>query len=1116
MRLNTQYLYVFTYILVVFITISYGLTLTNLSSEDYVDMYAKLNNGVWECNTQFILLAEDPTGITSMMPDVSMPVVITSEEMGTSSTKMLMKFGMNLPTTSTTFPLVVKTGDGNTQTTNIDYICEMPPAVLDFEWLHDDSFQYYPAFTQLTPYALLKVKNNNKKIGPPVDITTGLTYSGAVYYLGNDTYYLGVTMQGANAQDYFVDTPITISTYQTPVPYTLKSPFLKYMNTEISKNVNIYPTGTGSIIYYPEAPVIAEYVVAQEVAITTIFWVSYLDNLVFAQGNLTHPTMFKKKYLPWVGGSTANVFNIIDPSTTSTVTFQYQNQFAAPQISGQTNTLTPSNIAIKYTTNSKFQTDVITCMSGQAMAPYPFGFTQGTSTSYLRAFDLNIDYQFASSVIFSDGVYSFNSPTGSLSVDTQPPKPQTIVSYTQIPNTPKTVVRMRITDDLSGFKRTDFGDSSKIISGDLYDGVYEFVVTQSMSLLQVSRGKMNILDQVNNLKSIDVCTDNYVNVDLQRYPFKLLNFSDVTNIRFEKNDINVTNQSVDNNMFIYTNTIDRDLYPGFFVLPFGNVLSFDGLLTYSGSWNDACGCYKIPFTIPKNYPTGLFEYLMVSSQYSQIWETTYFASLLGQDSVLRVYSEQGDLLGPVVTSIDIQNPSVQVPEGQETTITWRLTIEDKYNGFQSGVVSFVSSLDLVRYNFTFGPEQAISGDNKKGVYEFSIKVNGMCKSQPFYIQYAFLQDSAGKFSEYKEGGSTDLTVATSAQFLNPFYTFLDVTTSSAINIDCQNSLTDNVFPVLSSFTFTPEFIDPMYAGPFLNNSRQVVFDFETFDDNGLLLQSLPRVYLIDQNLNIIYQNSKLLSNTSKTATYRCVFDVPYGFGLLSKSGIKVSLYGIVDNQSNFNGYSSTQLADATFKNTIAVEQRLTLNVSIISTNQVFGHGGEITITGKNFEALDQLLINFNNGTISTLPNSIFSSNSIIIFNNSNPVWVSNVTLTIGRNDGSAFSNSLLVQVQNPTPAPQESSSSSTNPQESSSSSHSSSSSPQQSSSDEPPVTNKPQICTNNCGGIDHGECTPSGCVCKSPWVGSDCTSEVIIVKPTINPTSPSTNITVPTTTKDNH
>ncbi|KAN0030542.1 hypothetical protein ACTA71_009182 [Dictyostelium dimigraforme] len=44
---------------------------------------------------------------------------------------------------------------------------------------------------------------------------------------------------------------------------------------------------------------------------------------------------------------------------------------------------------------------------------------------------------------------------------------------------------------------------------------------------------------------------------------------------------------------------------------------------------------------------------------------------------------------------------------------------------------------------------------------------------------------------------------------------------------------------------------------------------------------------------------------------------------------------------------------------------------------------------------------------------------------------------------------------------------------------------------------------NPCGGVSQGTCTKNGCVCRSPWVGSDCSSKVIIIpQPSKNYSNP--------------
>ncbi|KAF2077260.1 hypothetical protein CYY_001449 [Polysphondylium violaceum] len=62
----------------------------------------------------------------------------------------------------------------------------------------------------------------------------------------------------------------------------------------------------------------------------------------------------------------------------------------------------------------------------------------------------------------------------------------------------------------------------------------------------------------------------------------------------------------------------------------------------------------------------------------------------------------------------------------------------------------------------------------------------------------------------------------------------------------------------------------------------------------------------------------------------------------------------------------------------------------------------------------------------------------------------------------------------------------------------------------PPPTCKPRN-GNVCGGPDQGVCTVNGCVCISPWIGTDCSSKVIPIDPPHpNTTSPNTIPTITT------
>ncbi|KAM9970550.1 hypothetical protein ACTFIR_002410 [Dictyostelium discoideum] len=59
----------------------------------------------------------------------------------------------------------------------------------------------------------------------------------------------------------------------------------------------------------------------------------------------------------------------------------------------------------------------------------------------------------------------------------------------------------------------------------------------------------------------------------------------------------------------------------------------------------------------------------------------------------------------------------------------------------------------------------------------------------------------------------------------------------------------------------------------------------------------------------------------------------------------------------------------------------------------------------------------------------------------------------------------------------------------------------------PITTNPHKQCIDDCGAPNNGICTPSGCVCISPWIGNDCKSKIILIpQPSLNYSNPITDI----------
>ncbi|KAF2069967.1 hypothetical protein CYY_008717 [Polysphondylium violaceum] len=1081
----------------------------DLSHEGYKDMYAVSYELMWTCMTIRMFLFSDPTGIQKFLLlgswEKSFQLVASNQ------TSALYRMSLIVPEGATVFQMEITLGNGSVIVENVNIICERTPQ-MDIEIINP-TLQYYPSLVEGHPHFFFKVKNYNKIISPPVRVEDPLSnYKVRVNAVHANIYIAELSFN-----------TVTISNYKSNSDFSFKNSdgfgskwinfnsFLQgYQNTEIYSDLNLYLTDGDGNFDSPELLVFSDLEMQENIYPFIMYsYNSSVISPVLVLGNFTNPMFYSKiivqprEYPTSLTNFYSWTFQTNSPNIIYKP-FAYTGFTSNPKVENPFFGLFLNNLfCLQYTTNATYRSDLVTFKSNTWIyLPYPFGYSKGNSNGYFKIIEIFSDYRYlplmveidnqiplTMDYILNNGLIEFDGAGPNVEIES-------IESY-QLPNSPWLVLRMRITDDLSGFSKTEFGNYQDIIQGTINDGVYEFLVLQSNPITQISKGDLIFKDSIGNSRQYNFMKYIYTSTNLDKFPLKSLNFSNILSIRFEKNDINVSNQFVNNNMLIYTSNVDKTIYPGILVFKYGMGFDRESFTPYSGSWNNTCNCYVIPFTVPMNYPTGHFEFQMSFDSFTN-WDclSQYLITYFGPDAGLRVYSENIDLIGPMVNQVDKTSAAVLVPSGVDTKISWNISLMDQFNGFKTGLVSVVSSLDLVRYNFTITPDKVVI-QGKNIIFNMEITVNGKCSSQSFYIQYLYLEDNAGYFSEYLEGGTYSET-----QSINPFLLNIqNITKYTEIQVVCENSIIDTTEPTLVTFQFSPSLLDVTYTAEYFNTSRVVNFQFTTQDDNGILLASKPRIYLQDKRYNFIYQDARLTVSSLTTAQYDCQFKIPFGFGF--GGSIMVSVFGIVDNKSNFNGYSSSQLQARGLPYEIGVVQQFNNTPAILSTRPVKGSSQDITIIGRNFDSSDRLFINFNNGSIINYSTCIFNTSSIIIFNSIGHIFVPNITITIQKASRS-ISNSLFIRISDPF-VPKSDSSNSID---------SSSSNSIDSTSSSAPTTNKPYSCIDNCGGTEQGVCTTNGCICKSPWVGISCSSKVIIIDPVVNTTSPSTNITVPNNDRD--
>ncbi|KAF2068535.1 hypothetical protein CYY_010140, partial [Polysphondylium violaceum] len=1002
---------------------------------------------------------------------------------------------------------------------NVAYSCEAPPSTLDIEFYNNNTLYDNGDTNTMGPSLTFKVKNFLKSpISSMLTATItsqSLVLVANVFLISDNIFSVGLGYNDAitNWSDFYNDFPISLnylsSTLAPPSNHIIKS---NYNNTNDFQRMDYIIYGLSPSDISPNRH-IYPYVEFKTNYNRQPFWGIQKQRVPIVMGNYTNGLVISKITLnvaqqvnillsytdyPRVSMITSRVtFNIVSPTYLLTLDgINLDNGILLSSV----NTNNPM-IEVQFKIDSGF--------SYYPNTLYPYGIIAGTSASYLRNDEFYVSPYTSGqrSFYYNPQLNDFTFPTPTYS-DVMPPNIESIENfiYGNI-----AVYRVHITDDLSGFYEIKgLGNYTSLVSGTLQDGIYEFKVDLEDKYF-ITVFNFEVLDTVLNRKILDMTT--FMATDgsvFQIREFKKL--SDINRVYWKYNDIDVSQQGLDNIFYICSSI--TNLKPH--ISHSKEWISFPFINAILGIYNNSNGCYEFNVPIHKNFITGSYDaFLWIGINWRQF---SYFMSVFGEESRLRVSSINGDALGPLITNIELPSNNVQIQS--DTNITWRFTIQDNVNGFKSGIVSIISQVGWVRYNFTLTPTvegHLVLGDQYNGIYEINVPINVTCVSQKYSIYYIELKDEFGYSTLFNT-----YVVQSNTLIRNPLMKFYDVDAVSSISTNCVSPPQDIDPPILTSFDFSPKTIDSTFAGELLQNtSRMVTFDFQVSDATGILKESHPVIYLSDQNYNRIEQFSELVSYSITSATYRCKFNIPFGYGF--PHGIKVSVYGFVDFNNNIGGYSITSLG-TTYSNTIDVVQTMNSSMAILSTSKLYPDL-DFYVMGTNFDINDKLIVQHENGT------TLYSLDSI-----SNMVTISQfkmgklkgsfIYITLQRErlpSGFYYSNTFRLPVIYTEPDNESSSTSSSSdsvfpPQQcpnlcsdngECTANGCKCKSPWIGSDCSILPTNAPQQCINKCSG--NGECTPSGCICKPLWIGLDCASKVIIVNPTINTTLPSTNITIPTT-----
>ncbi|EGC39456.1 hypothetical protein DICPUDRAFT_26886 [Dictyostelium purpureum] len=616
-----------------------------------------------------------------------------------------------------------------------------------------------------------------------------------------------------------------------------------------------------------------------------------------------------------------------------------------------------------------------------------------------------------------------------------------------------------------------------LVSGDTYEGVYEFtipsVLIASIMVYDIYNGKVEIT--TNKILSISPNFIYFVS------PYIIKDY--VTNHRhynvlyFNYTDIprNSIISMIDYSIERYHPTLDFK----------------DNIATpyFHSTYNYTIQMFQIEFYIEANSPIGNFNFFLNN-------EIVFVTKELFSNR-LRIKKSNMDLQGPIfkeikkITSNEINNTN------KFAEIGWTMAIEDPINGFRDGFVVIKGEIDQSIYNISVSFNNVKNGGNKfLGEYDFKFNLTYPCISQQYIISEVVLTDVANRKSVFAIFPSYFPSSLRSAS--NPFLYFLNDTNINTIQVQCSNhpsASADTTAPVLKSFISSKTTIDVSAL------DRNVTFTFVAEDlESGLKANQYPIVYLTIYVGQYIECKSSIIEITQTNATYSCTIQLPVGFGYSHPNVILLSVYGFINNNGILSGFSTQDLINFNndmFHDSLEVTYNFASNQPIlIDYLMINDKGGDLIVSGVKFNRNIDVYFNFKDGSVSTANINVISSTKFRvsdvkatkdpyqIYIKSSNINSNTITVTPVVYDYYLHGDPEPTFPPTVTPVP----------------------------------TNKPQQCKGNptCGGPTNGKCIANqGCVCYSPWVGIDCQSQIVIIDPPIfnngsnNSTSPSIDIVVP-------
>ncbi|KAM9946722.1 hypothetical protein ACTFIT_000037 [Dictyostelium discoideum] len=521
-----------------------------------------------------------------------------------------------------------------------------------------------------------------------------------------------------------------------------------------------------------------------------------------------------------------------------------------------------------------------------------------------------------------------------LPIDTKPPSIES-VEYIRLPNS-VIIIRVHIKDDISGFKKMLLGNSligvSDLVSGDLNDGYYEAQLT-IRTYPQVS---VQLFDRVGNEFNPNSDFANpFIGMDYQfpSEPSLISTFLDINTFYFDKNDIDLSNFGSVVTVYINYENSSPEQVPFFVVLLTGEWLINKDITQYPMSWDSNLKTFKKKFYLPPRLNTGNIEYQLFVSPLNIGRETLY--SKFGKAALLRVKSTLSDEMPPIVSKAYFNVNSLTLNKGDSVLVSLFLEIDDPINGLKNGSLSISSDFDSINgYHFQFDPTSSINRSPYYGIYQFSFKLTGNCRSQIFSIQSLELIDRSDHFS-----------TTINAYSLSPLFKINDLPT---LNVTCNNPL-DSVPPFIHSLTLSRSSIGTN------STNRGIVIDLVINDtDSGVSQKHIPFIYFDDSESNQFIARPIIIpeKSTSNSVHFRLETTLPFKMG--ADTGTFISVYGIYDNHLNINGYSSSDLLNISIQSII--ETQLPETPILESYSSVLMSGSSFFVYGNRLGTDSSIVI----------------------------------------------------------------------------------------------------------------------------------------------------------------